>query len=237
MSFLRVPLFTLISHYLLLHLRFCKAYQNCLFALVKTMTAVTILPFQTKSPYFQEISYSSFKMVRGSLIFDLLTKKIIEKAKEVNFDIIFCEHLLLEWETWDRKIVECLNQNNRKFSIFFNGENFGLIFLVSCIIASWEIFDLNWRCQIISLTGRMWWLCRFTLTTWNLKTYIHFWISGSKSTGSCCWHLVWDKVGVGSFCLNSWNILYFVWFFEISSWMVSLLVIKKPAAIIVVGNL
>ena len=38
MSFLRVPLFTLISFYLLLHLGFCEAYQNCLVALVKITT-------------------------------------------------------------------------------------------------------------------------------------------------------------------------------------------------------
>ena len=38
MSFLRVPLFTLISHYLLPHLGFCKAYQNCLVALIKITT-------------------------------------------------------------------------------------------------------------------------------------------------------------------------------------------------------
>ena len=34
MSFLRVLLFTLM-YYLLPHLRFCKAYQNCLVALIK----------------------------------------------------------------------------------------------------------------------------------------------------------------------------------------------------------
>ena len=38
MSFLRVPLFTLISYYLLLHLGFCKAYQNCLVAIIKITT-------------------------------------------------------------------------------------------------------------------------------------------------------------------------------------------------------
>ena len=38
MSFLRVSLFTLISSYLLLHLGFCKAYQNCLVALIKITT-------------------------------------------------------------------------------------------------------------------------------------------------------------------------------------------------------
>ena len=38
MSFLRVPLFTLISYYLLLHLGFCKTYQNCLVALIKNTT-------------------------------------------------------------------------------------------------------------------------------------------------------------------------------------------------------
>ena len=37
MSFLRVPLFTLIYD-LLLHLGFCKAYQNCLVALTKITT-------------------------------------------------------------------------------------------------------------------------------------------------------------------------------------------------------
>ena len=37
MSFLRVPLFTLI-YYLLLHLGFCKAYQNCLVALIEITT-------------------------------------------------------------------------------------------------------------------------------------------------------------------------------------------------------
>ena len=37
MSFLRVPLFTLI-YYLLLHLGFCKAEQNCFVALIKIMT-------------------------------------------------------------------------------------------------------------------------------------------------------------------------------------------------------
>ena len=39
MSFLRVPLFTQISYYLLLYLGFCKAYQNCLVALIKITTA------------------------------------------------------------------------------------------------------------------------------------------------------------------------------------------------------
>ena len=44
MSFLRVHSFTLISYYLLLQLVFCKAYQNCLVALIKIMTvAVTSL--------------------------------------------------------------------------------------------------------------------------------------------------------------------------------------------------
>ena len=38
MSFLRLPLLTLISFYLLLHLGFCKAYQNCLVALVEITT-------------------------------------------------------------------------------------------------------------------------------------------------------------------------------------------------------
>ena len=38
MSFLRVLLFTLISYYLILHLGFCKAYQNCLVALIQSMT-------------------------------------------------------------------------------------------------------------------------------------------------------------------------------------------------------
>ena len=38
MSFLRVPLFTLISSYLLLHLGFCKEYQNFLVALTKITT-------------------------------------------------------------------------------------------------------------------------------------------------------------------------------------------------------
>ena len=38
MNFLRVALFTLISYYLLLHLGFCKAYQNCLVALIKITT-------------------------------------------------------------------------------------------------------------------------------------------------------------------------------------------------------
>ena len=38
MSFLRVSLFTMISYYLLLHLGFCKAYQNCLVALIKIIT-------------------------------------------------------------------------------------------------------------------------------------------------------------------------------------------------------
>ena len=37
MRFLRVPLFTLI-YYLLLHLGFCKAYRNCLVALIKITT-------------------------------------------------------------------------------------------------------------------------------------------------------------------------------------------------------
>ena len=40
MSFLTVPLFTLISYYLLLHLGFCKAYQNCLVALIKITTVL-----------------------------------------------------------------------------------------------------------------------------------------------------------------------------------------------------
>ena len=38
MSFLRVPLFTLISYYLLLHFRSCKAYQNYLVASIKINT-------------------------------------------------------------------------------------------------------------------------------------------------------------------------------------------------------
>ena len=38
MSFLSVLLFTLISCYLLLHLGFCKAYQNCLVAIIKITT-------------------------------------------------------------------------------------------------------------------------------------------------------------------------------------------------------
>ena len=40
MSFLIVPLFTLISHYLLLNLGFCKAYQNCLVALNNITTVL-----------------------------------------------------------------------------------------------------------------------------------------------------------------------------------------------------
>ena len=42
MSFLRVPLFTLISHYLLPHLGIFKAYQNCLVALIK-ITAIAVM--------------------------------------------------------------------------------------------------------------------------------------------------------------------------------------------------
>ena len=38
MSFLRVPLFTLTAHYLLLHLGFCEAYQNCVVASIKVTT-------------------------------------------------------------------------------------------------------------------------------------------------------------------------------------------------------
>ena len=38
MSFLKVPLFTLIFNYLLLHLGFCEAYQICLVALIKILT-------------------------------------------------------------------------------------------------------------------------------------------------------------------------------------------------------
>ena len=41
MSFVRVALFTLICHYLLPHLGFCKAYQNCLVALNKITTVET----------------------------------------------------------------------------------------------------------------------------------------------------------------------------------------------------
>ena len=41
MSFLRVLLFILISYYLLLHLGLCKAYENCLVALIKITTVFT----------------------------------------------------------------------------------------------------------------------------------------------------------------------------------------------------
>ena len=43
MSFLRVPLFTLISYCLLLHLGFCKAYQNCLVTLIKITTVYSLI--------------------------------------------------------------------------------------------------------------------------------------------------------------------------------------------------
>ena len=42
MSFLRVLLFTLISYYLLLHLGFCEAYQNCFSATNEITTAFCI---------------------------------------------------------------------------------------------------------------------------------------------------------------------------------------------------
>ena len=45
MSFLRVPLFILISHYLLPHLGFCKAYQNCLVALIKITSVYIAIDF------------------------------------------------------------------------------------------------------------------------------------------------------------------------------------------------
>ena len=57
MSFLRVPLFTLISHYSLTHLGFCKAYQNCWVALIK-ITTVRIFHFsfvKNRRCSFQEI--------------------------------------------------------------------------------------------------------------------------------------------------------------------------------------
>ena len=38
MSFLRVPLLTLIFYYLFLDLEFCKVYQNCLVTLIKITT-------------------------------------------------------------------------------------------------------------------------------------------------------------------------------------------------------
>ena len=40
MSFLGVTLFTLVSYYVLLQLGFCKAYQNCLVALIKITTVI-----------------------------------------------------------------------------------------------------------------------------------------------------------------------------------------------------
>ena len=46
MSFLSVPLFTMISHYLLPHVGFCKAYQNCLVAIIK-LTTVELSENQT----------------------------------------------------------------------------------------------------------------------------------------------------------------------------------------------
>ena len=45
MSFLRVRLFTLI-YYLVLHLGFCKAYQNCLVAITKITTVFTEYVFR-----------------------------------------------------------------------------------------------------------------------------------------------------------------------------------------------
>ena len=43
MSFLRILLFTLISNYSLLHLEFCKAYQNCLVTINKITTVDSLL--------------------------------------------------------------------------------------------------------------------------------------------------------------------------------------------------
>ena len=63
MSFLRVPLFTLISHHLLPHLGFCKAYQNCLVALMK----ITIVQYCDK-----EMEHKAVMKKWDVLVFDVL---------------------------------------------------------------------------------------------------------------------------------------------------------------------
>ena len=57
MSFLRIPLFTLISYYLLLHLGFCKAYQNCLVALIKITTVQSSHFFQQYRLLFCDLEF------------------------------------------------------------------------------------------------------------------------------------------------------------------------------------
>ena len=73
MSFLRVPLLTLISYYLLLNLGFCEANQNCRVALTKITTvdnatvhgAVNRIEFKTSSSFYSNV-------VEGALAFDVL---------------------------------------------------------------------------------------------------------------------------------------------------------------------
>ena len=62
MGFLRVPLFTLISCYLLLHLLFCKAYENCLVLLIKITTVLGV----PKNVTYKNLEISKFKMVNIS---------------------------------------------------------------------------------------------------------------------------------------------------------------------------
>ena len=82
MSLLRVPLFTLICHYLLPQLGFCEAYQNCLVALIK-ITTVSITFFETKNfkknlqkesiiltPYHDTLIFFSNKTVDFGIVFE-----------------------------------------------------------------------------------------------------------------------------------------------------------------------
>ena len=66
MSFLRVPLFTLISYYLFLYLGFCKAYQNCLVPLIKITTVYQ------PSPDSQLLTYTYCNVLR---VFHVILKQ------------------------------------------------------------------------------------------------------------------------------------------------------------------
>ena len=65
MSFLRVPLLTLISNYLLLHLGFCNAYLNCLVALIKITTVYL-------QYYDKETEHKAVKKKWDTLVFVVL---------------------------------------------------------------------------------------------------------------------------------------------------------------------
>ena len=81
MSFLKVPLFTLISSYLLLHLRFCKEYQKCSVALIKITSVECVSNDITLKKAFPIYSWSFFVLKKTRNFWNLEEIEIFGEVK------------------------------------------------------------------------------------------------------------------------------------------------------------